>query len=106
MAKASDSKLFAFLGVFLGLIGFLIVLLTRKNDKYAMYYAKQGLVIFIAWVIVYIIGTFVPLIGWFIILPLGSLAMLILWIIAIINSLSGVEKPTPLIGRFAEKFKF
>ena len=106
MAKESDSKLFAFLGVFLGLIGFLIVLLTRKDDKYAMYYAKQGLVIFIAWVIVYIIGTFLPLIGWFIILPLGSLAMLVLWIIAIINSLSGAEKPTPLIGRFAEKFKF
>lgn len=106
MAKESDSKLFAFLGVFLGLIGFVIVLLTRKTDKYAMYYAKQGLVIFIAWMIVYILGTFVPVIGWFIVLPLGSLLMLILWIIAIINSLSGSEKSTPLIGRFAEKFKF
>ena len=106
MAKESDSKLFAFLGVFLGLIGFLIVLLTRKNDKYAMYYAKQGLVIFIAWLIVYVLGVFIPVLGWFIIIPLGGIAMFILWIIAIINSLSGHEKPTPLIGRFAEKFKF
>lgn len=106
MAKESDSKLYAFLGVFLGIIGFVIIMLTRKNDKYAMYYGKQGLVITIAWAIVYIVGLFVPVLGWFIIFPLGSIAVLILWIIAIINSLSGKEKPTPLIGRFVEKFNF
>jgi len=106
MAKESDSKLYAFLGVFLGIIGFVIVMLTRKTDKYAMYYAKQGLVITIAWAIVYILGLFIPVLGWFIIFPLGSIAVLILWIIAIINSLSGKEKPTPIIGKFVEKFKF
>ena len=33
--EMSDSKVFAFLGVFLTVIGFLIVLLVKKNDKYA-----------------------------------------------------------------------
>ncbi len=106
MAKESDSKMFAFLGVFLGIIGFIIVMLTRKTDKYAMYYARQGLVLSIAWFIVYIIGAFIPIIGWFVILPIGSILMLILWIVGIVNSLSGKEKPVPIIGRFAEKFIF
>ena len=102
--KSDDGKLFAFLGVFLTIIGFLIVLLAKKDDKYAMYYAKQGLVLFIAVVIVSIVGSIIPLIGWFIILPVGNLILLILWIIGWINALSGKEKPIPLIGKFADKF--
>ena len=66
MAKHDDAKLWAFLGVFLTVIGFLLVFLTRKQDKYAMFYAKQGLVLFIAWVIVGIVNSFVwviPFVG-------------------------------------------
>ncbi|MBI4146726.1 hypothetical protein HY489_05310 [Candidatus Woesearchaeota archaeon] len=103
MAKDSESKLFAFLGVFLSIIGFIIVMLTRKSDRYAMYYAKQGLVLFILAVAVSIIGSLVPVIGWFIILPIGNLIVLVLWIIGIVNSLSGQMKPIPLIGKYAEK---
>lgn len=102
--EIEEGKVFAFLGVFLTIIGFIIVLLAKKNNKYAMYYAKQGLVLFIAWVIVAILGM-IPLIGWFIILPIGYLIMLILWIIGIIYSLSGKEKPIPLIGKFADGIK-
>lgn len=104
MAKQSDSKLFAFLGVFLTILGFVIVMLTRKKDKYAMYYGKQGLVLFVAWAIISIVGTIIPVIGWFVIMPLGHLLMIILWIIGIVNSLSGKMKPVPIIGKFAEKF--
>jgi uncharacterized membrane protein len=104
MAKQSESKLFAFLGVFLTLIGWLIVMLTRKNDKYAMFYAKQGLMLFIAWVIVAIAGSIIPVIGWFIIMPFGNILMFILWVIAIVNSFSGKMKATPIIGGFASRF--
>lgn len=106
MAKASDSKLFAFLGVFLGIIGFIIVLLARKNDKYAMYYGKQGLILFIAAVALQIVGAFIPVIGWFIVWPIGSILLLVLWIMGIVNSLSGKMKPVPIIGKYGEKFKF
>ncbi len=105
MGKESDSKLFAFLGVLLGLIGFLIVMLARKNDKYAMYYGKQGLVLFIAYAIIYAVGMLMPFIGLYIIRVLSAI-LLILWIFGIVYSLSGKEKPVPIIGRFAEKFKF
>lgn len=103
--ELEEGKLFAFLGVFLTILGFIIVLLAKKDNKYALYYAKQGLVLFIGWVIIAVLGSIIPIIGWFIILPLGYLLMFILWIIGIVYSLSGEEKPIPMIGQFAEKFK-
>ncbi|MBN1544430.1 hypothetical protein JW898_03125 [Candidatus Woesearchaeota archaeon] len=101
--EVEDGKIFAFLGVFLTIIGFIIVLLAKKDNKYAMYYAKQGLVLFIAYVILWIIGI-IPVLGW-IIAILGSIFLLILWILGWIYALSGEEKPIPIIGQFADKFK-
>jgi uncharacterized membrane protein len=89
-------------------IGFIIVIATKKDDKYAMYYGKQGLVLFIAWIILWIITLiliFIPVIGW-IINTLLWIALLILWIFGIIYSLSGEEKPIPIIGSFAKMLKF
>lgn len=107
MAKDSESKLFAFLGVFLTIIGFVIVMLVRKDDKYAMYYAKQGFVIFLAGVAIWAVSLVLTfaLIGLFI-GPILNIVLLVLWVIAIVNSLSGEMRPTPLIGKFGEKFKF
>ncbi len=99
--KNEDSKIWAFLGVFLGLIGFLIVLLTRKDDKYAMYYAKMGLVLTIAWIILAIVNI-IPVIGW-VIYVVGGIALLILWVIAFIAALSGEEKKVFLLSDLAAK---
>ncbi len=103
-AGADDDKVFAFLGVFLTVIGFIIVLLAKKDSKYAMYYAKQGLVLFIAWMIAWVIGflTMFILIG-FIVMPILYVIVFILWIIGIVYSLSGEMKPIPVIGKYAEK---
>lgn len=101
----SDSKLFAFLGVFLTIIGYIIVYFTRKEDKYAMYYAKQGLVLFIVWVIVAIAGWivgWVPVVGNIIETVLWAVT-LALWIVGLIYSISGQEKEIPIIGVFAKK---
>ena len=108
MAKKDEAKIYAFLATFLTIIGFIIVLLTKKDNKYAMYYAKQGLAIFIAGIALYIatfVLVFIPIIGWLAILVLQIL-LFVLWLISWINALSGVMKPTPLIGKLAEKFKF
>jgi len=98
---ADDGKAFAFLGVFLGIIGFVIVLLAKKDNKYAMYYAKQGLVLTIAGVCLMIVGI-IPILGW-IVAILGNLLLFVLWIIGWINALSGTEKPIPIIGKYADK---
>lgn len=98
-----DSKLYAFLGIFLTVIGFIIVYALQKKDKYAMFYAKQGLIIFIIGVIAAIVSI-IPLIGW-IISAIAGILLLILWIIGLIYSLSGEEKEIPIIGAYTKMIK-
>ena len=96
-AEIGEGKLFAVIA-YLGLIGFLIALLTKKDNRFALYHIKQSLVLVIA----YFVAAIVPFLGWFLVGPL----LTILLIIGIINAASGVEKPLPIIGKFAEKFNF
>lgn len=79
---------------------FLIPLLTKKDSAFAMYHAKQGLVLFIFSTIAGFIF-WIPVVGW--LLPLFSF---ILFIIGIVNALGGKTQPLPVIGKFAESFKF
>ncbi len=97
----SDSKLWAFLAVFLSIIGFVLALLAKKDDEYVMYYAKQSFVIFISGLIVSAIA-WIPLIGW-ITFPILTLILFVLWIIALVYSISGEMKETPIIGEYGNK---
>ena len=103
-AKTSkDDKLFAFLAVFLSIIGFFIVYIAKKDNEYVMFYAKQSLVIFILFVIASVIDK-TPVIG-FIIGPVFIVLSLILWIISWLNALSGEKRGTFLISEFSNKIK-
>ena len=107
MSKTDDSKLFAFLGILLTLIGFIIVLATKKDDKYAMYYGKQGLILFIVGVIagiVMLIVSWIPVFG-LIIYWLLWLCLVLIWVVGMIYALSGEEKELPLIGKYADMVK-
>ncbi|MBS3170430.1 DUF4870 domain-containing protein [Candidatus Woesearchaeota archaeon] len=97
----NDSNIWAFLGVFLGWIGFLIILLTRKEDKFAMFYAKYGLILSIAWVVVLLVGM-LPIIGWLVYI-VGGIILLIVWVISFISALSGKEKRFPILSDLADK---
>lgn len=103
-AKNDDSKIFAFLGVFLTILGFLIAILAKKDNDYVMFYAKQGLVLFIGYIIALVLMV-IPIIG-FILGYLLEICLLVLWIIGWINALSGEKKDTPVIGALAQKFNF
>lgn len=98
-----ESKLFAFLAVLLSILGFVIALLAKKDDKYVMFYAKQSLIIFLGFLISAVIAV-VPIIGW-IVSPLLWIFTTILWIIAMVFSLTGEEKETPVIGQHAKEIK-
>lgn len=102
--KQDDSKLFAFLGILLTVIGFIIAYATKKEDKYVMFYAKQGLVLFIASVIIWVVAM-IPIVGG-IISWIAWIGWIILWVIGMIYSLSGQMKDIPIIGEFAAKFNF
>lgn len=102
-----EEKIIAFFSVFLLLIGFFIALIFRKDNKYIMYYAKHGLIIFFGMILIKlleyvllvipVIGKIVAGFAWFVII--------ILWVIGCVYSLSGKVKNLPLISELAEKVK-
>lgn len=108
MSKKDDDKLWAFLASFLTIVGFIITLIANKKSEYVKFYAKQGLVVFIASVIVGIIGAIVgwiPVLGWIIKAGL-SIILLIVWIISWAHALSGEMKDTPLISQYSNRINY
>ncbi len=105
-AKAAPSPRgssgWAFIGT-LPIIGFILVLLAKKNDKYAMFYGKQGLTLGIAYLIINFALTLLV-----ITIPLTliwSIIVFVLWLMSAANSFSGKMKYTPWVGRWAERFR-
>lgn len=98
----SDSKLYAFLAVFFTIIGFLIAFVLKKDNKYVMFYAKHGLILFIGQVLVGVVGAF-SIVGWFFIGPVLWTVLIVLWVVAWLNALSGKQKETFIITELAEK---
>ena len=98
-----DSKLFAFLVALLSIVGFVIALLVKKDDKYVMFYAKQALIVFIAFIVAGGI-TMIPLVGW-VIGPIIYVIAVVLWVLSWIYALTGKTKEVPLIGSLASGLK-
>ncbi|HMB65251.1 MAG TPA: DUF4870 domain-containing protein, partial [Patescibacteria group bacterium] len=86
------------------IIFFIPLLTDAKDDKFVKYHVRQGLMIFIAWIALSILGMiiYIPFISWFI-MTILRLAVLILMIIGIMNAAQGEKKPLPLIGKWGEK---
>lgn len=97
-SKQDDAKAFAFLAVFLLIIGYIVVILTKNDNQYVKFYAKQGIVLTVMWVIAMALG-WIPIIGW-----AYWILILILWILAWARALSGKKKDTWLVSYFANKF--
>jgi len=106
--KKDDRILFAFLAAFLSIIGFVIALVAKKDNKYVMFYAKQSLVVFITGAILGIAAKILlifPTIGAIINAAVGIFTV-ILWLISWIYALSGEMKEVPIVGVYARKFNF
>jgi len=86
------------------IIFFLPLLTEAKNDPFVKYHVKQGFTLFLAGVVTRII-TYIPVIGWVLLWPL-NVFIFILFVIGVMNALGGKQEPLPVIGKFAEKFKF
>ena len=99
--KAEGNKLIAILS-YIGVLC-LIPLLTKKDDEFVFFHAKQGLVLFIAEVITAFVAA-IPFLGW-VIAPLASLLWIILSIVGIINVLGEKTKELPILGKYAAKIK-
>jgi len=117
-----DGKICAALSyILIGIIWYFADDKMRQN-KFANYHCKQGLVLLIISVALGIILAilsalffalmFIPGIGfvfaslfWIVSLIIW-VCFLILWLFGLIYALSGKMKPVPVVGRFGEKFTF
>lgn len=91
--------------VIVAYILFFVPLLTdAKKDSFVRYHVRQGFLVFICGVIVWIVSM---ILTWrfYVLTNILSLAVLVFAIIGIVNAANGQEKPLPLIGHLADKIK-
>ena len=114
---SEESKIYAVLGIALTILGYIIVKIGKPKDKYALHYARQGLVLGLIWfmaaMILAILGITlmqIPFIG-FLFSLIGSfvsgilyLGLFALWVVGIVFSLSEEKKDIPLIGEITKRF--
>jgi len=110
--KMSENKLWGILSYISILC--LIPLFTKKDNDFVYFHAKQGLVLFIAEIIWYVITSIVSALFlknivalsiWGVIATLVNLGLVILAFLGIINVVQDKKKELPLIGKFSEKIK-
>ncbi|MEK7641880.1 MAG: hypothetical protein AAB365_02705 [Patescibacteria group bacterium] len=81
----------------------LVSYLTAKDDSFVKFHIKQGLVLLVIEVIVWVIVRMIWML-W----PVGQIVHLVVFILAIVgivNVLKGREKALPFVGSFAAHFK-
>lgn len=95
-----EGKIWAIIA-YLGILC-LLPLLLKKENKFVLYHAKQGLVLFIGEFAVLIICTVIPPLS-IILGPIFTLIFGIYSLIGIIQTLMGKYWKAPIISKWAEK---
>ena len=85
---------------YLGIL-FLIPLLLKKGNPFARFHGKQGLVLFLGWVMLWIVNV-VPILGQ-LVWMIGSIVLLVASIAGIIHAWRGEQWELPILGSYAKK---
>ena len=104
--KKDNSIICAFVATFFSVIGFVITIIFWKDDDYAMFYAKQSLVIFVIAIVVSLLNKifiFIPIIGFGIMFVL-NVVVLVLWVLSWVYAISGEKKDVWIAGILAKSF--
>ena len=114
---SKQNRTLAFLAYLLSILGSLYVLLFQREDKLALYHAKQSLGLalvalgaLLGWALGTWILSWIPLVGPLVAVALFSQVILVylflavVWIIGMVYALQDKMKPLPLVGRWAERF--
>ena len=99
--KKTENRILAAVS-YLGILC-LVPLLLKKNDKFVEFHAKQGLVLFIAEVIVWFINI-IPFLGQMIWL-MASLVFFAVSIIGLVKAWQGEKWEIPFLADYARKIK-
>ncbi len=76
-----------------------IVPMSKKDSDFCQFHAKQGIVLFVAWVIVSFCA-WIPFVGW-----AAWLSLLLVNVMAIVKTLNGERWELPILGKYAEQIK-
>lgn len=77
---------------------FLFILpLGKTNSKFCQFHAKQGIIIFIAWIVVSFLS-WIPFIGW-----AAWVFLFVITMMAIVKTLRGEEWEIPYVSTYASK---
>ncbi|MBS1253783.1 MAG: hypothetical protein MAG451_02836 [Anaerolineales bacterium] len=111
------SRSLAFLAYLLSILGWFYVLLFHKKDKFAVYHAKQSVMLTIfavatpmVWALISWILAWIPLVGSVVAATLFSLviaAYILLgaaWIVGMVYALQAKRELVPVVGGWAERF--
>lgn len=106
----------AFLAYLLPIFGWLYVLLFHRKDEFAIYHAKQSVMLTMtaigapaAWAVVAWIVSWLPLAGSIVAAALFALVIFIyiflaaIWVIGMVHVLQAKMKPVPVLGGWAER---
>lgn len=103
--EVEEGKAFAILSYALSIIGlpFFLVPLIMRNNEFALYHAKQCLMIWLLAVVGGVVSAILSFICIGVILGAAlAVFVLVLTIIGIINAANGEQKPLILIGKWGE----
>ena len=114
----SKQRVLAFLAYLLSALGWLYVLLFQREDKLAVYHAKQSLVLtliaigsLVTWLLGSWIVSWIPLVGPLIAAAMFSQVILVcmflavVWIMGMVYALQAKRQPLPLVGKWAERIR-
>ena len=101
--KAPDNQLLMSILAYLGPLVFIPLLMVKDNPS-VRFHTKQGLVLFIAAAIVWVLGNYLYMFLFMLVplLAIVNLGILILSIIGIINVINKKEAELPLVGGLAK----
>ena len=114
-----SNRVLALLSYLLSVLGSLCVLFFWRQDKLAVYHAKQSLVLVLAAVgslAVWFVGTWViswiPLVGPLLAAAMFSQVILIwaflavIWVVGMVYALQARRRSLPVVGKWAERLPF
>ena len=109
-------RILAFVAYLLSILGWVYVLLFRREDELAVYHAKQSLVLTLVAIgsaVVWLLGSWIlawiPLAGPLIAAALFSQVILITvflvvaWLLGMFYALQSRMRPLPVVGKWAER---
>jgi uncharacterized membrane protein len=114
---SKPKKPLALLAYLLPVAGWLYVFLFQREDEFAIYHAKQSMVLTVAavlapvaWAVAAWVIAWIPLVGpvlgafLFALVILAYIALAVTWVMGIVYALQTEVRPLPFVGVWAERF--